>query len=464
MANQAQTFRIFVSSTFSDLKAERNALQAYVFPRLRELCEEHHARFQPIDLRWGVSSEASLDQQAMNICLGEVARCQKVSPRPNFIVLLGDRYGWMPPPAQIPEDDFQAIRAVVADQDRALLDTWYTLDKNAVPAEQRLNPRKKGGPYERYEDWQPVEAELQQILSDAVTRLGWPSDKRLPYQSSATHQEIVHGALKQSDAPEHVFCFFRQIHDVPKTFSASEFQGMLKSRLALEFPAGLSPSCTALVDAILNLPLDATVFDVRTAIDSALEDALDATTEQEVLRFMRQVLADITAKDFVNLDETSWTFDKGAYDQFGKLKDELRSKFSANLYEVSDVGWLGNLPPGENKPYQQITTDHIGRLPADLADCLPILADGYVPKNLCEALFQSLGRVILAEIENPHPPPEDEAKIIHIQPDAALDAEGLAQHAFAEERLTYFVGREGILEEIQELHPFERTPDAVHWR
>ena len=52
MANQAQTFPILVSSTFSDLKAERNALQAYVFSRLRELCEEHHARFQPIDLRW----------------------------------------------------------------------------------------------------------------------------------------------------------------------------------------------------------------------------------------------------------------------------------------------------------------------------------------------------------------------------------------------------------------------------
>ena len=147
MANQAQTFRIFVSSTFSDLKAERNALQAFVFPRLRELCEKHNARFQPIDLRWGVSSEASLDQQAMNICLGEVVRCRKVSPRPNFIVLLGDRYGWMPPPSQIPEDDFQAIRAVVADQDQTLMETWYSLDINAVPAERRLNPRKKGGPY-----------------------------------------------------------------------------------------------------------------------------------------------------------------------------------------------------------------------------------------------------------------------------------------------------------------------------
>ena len=91
MPQASRTFRIFVSSTFSDLVAERNALQEHVFPRLRDLCQQHGARFQAIDLRWGVSEEAGLDQQTMKICLGEIARCQKVSPRPNFIVLLGDR-------------------------------------------------------------------------------------------------------------------------------------------------------------------------------------------------------------------------------------------------------------------------------------------------------------------------------------------------------------------------------------
>jgi hypothetical protein len=48
------TFRVFVSSTFSDLKAEREALQMDVFPRLREYCQKHGCRFQAIDLPWGV--------------------------------------------------------------------------------------------------------------------------------------------------------------------------------------------------------------------------------------------------------------------------------------------------------------------------------------------------------------------------------------------------------------------------
>jgi len=37
MAQSTHTFRIFVSSTFSDLQAERDTLQEKVLPRLRDL-------------------------------------------------------------------------------------------------------------------------------------------------------------------------------------------------------------------------------------------------------------------------------------------------------------------------------------------------------------------------------------------------------------------------------------------
>lgn len=130
----SRTFRIFVSSTFSDLKAERDALQRFVFPRLRELCAERGARFQAINLRWGVSEEAGLDQRTMPICVGEIERCQRVTPRPNFVVLLGDRYGWRPLPPEIPAAEFAAIETKVADpDDKALLETRYQLDENATP-------------------------------------------------------------------------------------------------------------------------------------------------------------------------------------------------------------------------------------------------------------------------------------------------------------------------------------------
>src|ERR1039457_6708251 len=89
MPTATRTFRVFVSSTFEDLKAERDALQREVFPRLRKLCEANNARFQAIDLRWGVRDEAALDQQTMEICLREIERCQQTGIKTNFILLLG---------------------------------------------------------------------------------------------------------------------------------------------------------------------------------------------------------------------------------------------------------------------------------------------------------------------------------------------------------------------------------------
>ncbi len=195
MAQASRTFRIFVSSTFADLKAERDALQRDVFPRLRELCERHGARFQAIDLRWGVSEEASLDHRAIPICLTEIARCQRVTPRPNFIVLLGDRYGWRPLPPEIPADDFQEIeRKAEAAGKKALLGEWYERDDNAVPAVYCLKPR--AGRYEDFETWEKeVEGPLGEVLVPV----------------SATEQEIVRGALEAPRASEHVFAFFRTI-------------------------------------------------------------------------------------------------------------------------------------------------------------------------------------------------------------------------------------------------------------
>lgn len=257
MALAARTFRIFVSSTFSDLTAERNALQWCAFPRLRDLCLGSGARFQAIDLRWGVSEEAGLDQQTMNICLQEIDRCRDISPKPNFIVILGDRYGWQPLPPQIPELEFDLIRLLVGEAERERLSEWYLRDNNAVPPEYCLKPRDV--PYDVPGRWGEVEAELTAILRGAVERIpamrgkslvditamlgtgmdelaailekgveeveallrsaadgqGLGDEELRKYWASATEQEIARGALKIPDADEHVFCFFRTIADVP---------------------------------------------------------------------------------------------------------------------------------------------------------------------------------------------------------------------------------------------------------
>jgi hypothetical protein len=222
MAHTSKTFRVFVSSTFSDLKAERDALQKEVFPKLRELCLAHGCRFQAIDLRWGVSEEAARDQQTMTICLQELQRCQQITPRPNFIVLLGDRYGWRPLPPQIAAEEFELLLAQLSPQDQTHLTQWYRRDDNAVPPEYYLLPRE--GPFAASEVWAREEAALHAILLRAVSEAMPPDDsRRVPYETSATHQEIVHGVLRVPNASEHVFGFFRTIRDVPQDATASDF-------------------------------------------------------------------------------------------------------------------------------------------------------------------------------------------------------------------------------------------------
>jgi hypothetical protein len=87
---------IFVSSTFRDMQAERDHLRNFVFPRLEEELRKRRYHLEWIDLRQGVEyGEAKTEEQrelaVLKVCLAEIKRS-----RPFLIVLLGDRYGWVP--------------------------------------------------------------------------------------------------------------------------------------------------------------------------------------------------------------------------------------------------------------------------------------------------------------------------------------------------------------------------------
>jgi tetratricopeptide (TPR) repeat protein len=91
-----RTVRVFVSSTFRDMHAEREQLAKHVFPALRKRCEARGVVWGDVDLRWGITAEAAAEGKVLPICLEEIRSC-----RPYFIGVLGERYGWVP--RQIPE-------------------------------------------------------------------------------------------------------------------------------------------------------------------------------------------------------------------------------------------------------------------------------------------------------------------------------------------------------------------------
>jgi len=208
MPVRTRTFRVFVSSTFTDMKEERNALQSETFPNLRKLCEKHGARFQAIDLRWGVRDEAAYDQKTMEICLREIERCQKTEIKPNFIILLGQRYGWRPLPARVEAQEFEAVRDRILGPDaRALVDDWYIRDDNAVPPEYVLKPRT--GKWVDRKRWEETEGRLHPVLEEAAGAARLSEQAMAKYRVSATHQEILKGLGPTPEDCRHVFAFCR---------------------------------------------------------------------------------------------------------------------------------------------------------------------------------------------------------------------------------------------------------------
>lgn len=208
------TFRVFVSSTFHDLKEERNALARPKgpFKALAELCQSHGARFQAIDLRWGVREEAGLDQKAIEICMAEIERCQRTGIKPNFIVLLGDRYGWRPLPARIDGHEFQTVRRQIdAEADLMLVENWYRRDDNAVPPEYLLKPRTSE--FVDPERWRVLETHLHGLLCEAARGAGLAPEALAKYEASATHQEILKGLGTNPVEREHVFAFLRNANE-----------------------------------------------------------------------------------------------------------------------------------------------------------------------------------------------------------------------------------------------------------
>jgi len=218
----SKLFRVFFSSTFSDFVEERNALNNNVFPRLKELCAANGARFQPIDLRWGIPDEAALQQSTMQICLKEIKQCQNITPRPNFIIFLGEKYGWTPPPPKITKTEFDMISNHFNEEDKSFIEKWYKLDENElyrldngiITAVYEIQPRVDK--YENYQIWEPIEIKLRNTLLAAARKSQLSEKEMVKYFASVTHQEIVTGALETLNAEKHVHSFFREINKLPK--------------------------------------------------------------------------------------------------------------------------------------------------------------------------------------------------------------------------------------------------------
>ncbi|XP_045168880.2 NACHT and WD repeat domain-containing protein 2-like isoform X2 [Mercenaria mercenaria] len=205
---------VFVSSTFTDTKAERNNLMKDVYPYVREICRRLGLEFGTIDMRWGVTDEATKHHATVKMCVDEIQRCIKESCGPAFLCILSHKYGYRPIPATIEESEYEMILAYLINnnQDASLLKTFYRLDKNALEQEYVLRSMRDDEDKDQW--WKDIEVIQEQIRQAAVECFHGKPDICSKYFVSVTEMEIQSGAFKNLDRDNQSCFMIRELRDI----------------------------------------------------------------------------------------------------------------------------------------------------------------------------------------------------------------------------------------------------------
>ncbi|UYV61467.1 NWD2 [Cordylochernes scorpioides] len=216
----------------TDMSLERNTLMEEVYPRLKAYCRDRHGlEFQVVDMRWGVRDEATDDHMTTELCMKEIENCQRLSMGPNFVVFLGQKYGYRPIPTFIPGAEFRELREILDELkvDAAVLDEWYWEDTNNLPSVFVLQPissilpnfNNKRAPRLQATDqatWWKTLAVLQKLLRRAAqalfARRRMAQEAMHHFMMSVTEREVIHGLL-QAPRPRHTcLAYVRHIEGI----------------------------------------------------------------------------------------------------------------------------------------------------------------------------------------------------------------------------------------------------------
>lgn len=108
---------IFVSSTFRDMNFERDVLNRRIAPKINHQLQQYNQSVRILDLRWGVDTSELEEQEAtdrvLSVCLDAIDKC-----KPYFVVLIGDRYGYVPAGHGLSVTHMEILRGALECTDR----------------------------------------------------------------------------------------------------------------------------------------------------------------------------------------------------------------------------------------------------------------------------------------------------------------------------------------------------------
>ena len=201
---------VFVSSTFTDTKHERNILQEKVAPQLRLHAREHGVGLTLVDFRWGIRDESTKDNNTWVDCEKGLELCRKESAGLFFISLQSSKYGYCPLPKAIDQAMMDArIAALDVSRDAQAISAireWYILDENCIPPAYVLKKREKAVGDTTFD------AAVNAIGKRLDNLTFWPGDAAIISGRSVTEWE-TRAAMRSAEDAERCFWYHRELTD-----------------------------------------------------------------------------------------------------------------------------------------------------------------------------------------------------------------------------------------------------------
>ncbi len=206
---------IFVSSTFRDMHFERDILNREIGPRLNYYLSQYNQSIRITDLRWGVDtsdlSEEDATARVLKVCFDEIENC-----RPHIIILLGDRYGYIPDGESLSVTHMEILKGALENTEREHIYVYFRKgDYTGMPEELRgvfleQNPAAE----EKLAD---LKALLREKLPDRCREYhaSWSEEHQL--MISEDFFELLYGDLKR---------------EYEKEFSTLQYQSLLEKQIA----------------------------------------------------------------------------------------------------------------------------------------------------------------------------------------------------------------------------------------
>lgn len=207
----------------------------------------------------------------------EIARCQMLSPKPNFLVLAGLYYGWIPLPFIINKYVWDKISDEIPSD--SLLRNWYLQDENDVNLSYILRSRKEEKDKNK---WGITESLLKEELFPLI-RKHFPEESKWYeiYGLSATEQEIYKGLFTHPESKEHVFVLLRTKE--PEYCIKEETDDIANQAVALQ--AHLKDYMGALTDSnmLFYQPGDDYIQKVKIFLRQVIQSRIAEVQRQEAL-------------------------------------------------------------------------------------------------------------------------------------------------------------------------------------